>query len=72
VIKSNLPMLMAKQRIRTIAELAERTGISRNTLTAIYYGKGKGVQYQTLLVLCRFFNVGLGEILELVNKEESA
>ena len=72
MIKSNLPMLMAKQRIRTIAELAERTGISRNTLTAIYYGKGKGVQYQTLLVLCRFFNVGLGEILELVNKEESA
>ncbi|WP_289141558.1 helix-turn-helix transcriptional regulator [uncultured Brevibacillus sp.] len=72
MIKSNLPILMAKNRIRTVAELSERTGISRTTLTAIYYGKGKGVQYQTLLTLCSLFNVGVGEILEVVIVEKTA
>lgn len=72
MIKSNLPLLMAKCGIRSVAELSERTGISRTTLTAIYYGKGKGVQYQTLLTLCSLFNVGVGEILEIVEIEKTA
>ncbi|AGR47162.1 DNA binding/transcriptional regulator [Brevibacillus phage Jimmer1] len=72
LIKSNLPILMAKCRIRTVAELSEKTGISRTTLRTIYYGKGKGVQYQTLLVLCRFFKVGIGEILECELENKSA
>ncbi|MGG0794635.1 helix-turn-helix transcriptional regulator [Brevibacillus laterosporus] len=72
MVKSNLPILMAKQGIRSIAELAEKTEISRTTLTAIYYGKEKGVQYHTLLVLCRFFKVGIGEILECELENQSA
>ncbi|GIO03023.1 hypothetical protein J5TS2_36910 [Brevibacillus halotolerans] len=71
MLKSNLPILMAKDGIRTVAELSEKTGISKTTLRAVYYGKGKGVQYQTLIVLCRFFKVGIGDILEL-KREESA
>ncbi|MGG0756706.1 helix-turn-helix domain-containing protein [Brevibacillus laterosporus] len=72
MIKSNLPILMAKFGIRTVAELSEKTDISRTTLRAIYYGKGKGVQYQTLLVLCRFFKVGIGDILECDLETKSA
>ncbi|MGG1249882.1 helix-turn-helix transcriptional regulator [Brevibacillus agri] len=72
MVKSNLPLLMAKHRIRTVAELSERTGISRATLTAIYYGKGKGVQYQTLETLCKLFKVGVGDILEFVDMEKTA
>jgi putative transcriptional regulator len=72
MIKSNLPILMAKHGIRTIAELSERTGISRNALSSIYYGKGKGVQYQTLTALCKLFKVSVGEILEWVDSETVA
>nr|WP_239586415.1 helix-turn-helix transcriptional regulator [Brevibacillus laterosporus] len=68
-MKSNLPILMAKDGIRTVAELSEKTGISKTTLRAVYYGKGKGVQYQTLIALCRFFKVGIGDILELKREE---
>ena len=71
MIKSNLPILMAEHGIRTVAELSERSGLARNTLTAIYYGKGKGVQYQTLLTLCSLFNVGVGDILKLVEVKKT-
>lgn len=72
IIKSNLPILMAKNGIRTIEELRVRTGISRATLTSIYYGKGKGVQFQTLGTLCKVLDAGVGDILEYENKEETA
>lgn len=65
VIKSKLPIIMAKNGIRTIEDLRERTGISRTTLTAIYYGKGKGVQFQTLGKLCKVLKVDVGDIFEI-------
>lgn len=67
MISTNLPILMAKHKVRSIKELSEKTRISRTTLTALYYGKGKGVQYETLEVLCGFFNVGIGDIIERVD-----
>lgn len=64
MIRSNLPVLMAQRGIRTIEELKQSTGISRGTLTEIYYGKGKGVQFKTLDNLCGVLGVDVGEILK--------
>lgn len=63
MIKSNLPILMAKQTLR-IKDVHEATGITRNTIAALYYGRGKGVQFDTIERLCRYFRCTIGELLE--------
>lgn len=65
MIKSNLAVLMAKREIN-ITELHKATGISRNTISAIYNNTAKGIQYDTLDKLCTFFNVDSNEILEYI------
>lgn len=66
MIQINLNVIMAKRKIKTIKELAIRTGISRNTLLALYHEKGKGVQFGTLDVLCKKLDVPVGELIEHV------
>ncbi|UOF90794.1 helix-turn-helix transcriptional regulator [Fodinisporobacter ferrooxydans] len=63
MIKSNLAKLMANKKIRSISELSKRTGLSRTTLTAIYFDKNNGIQYNTLDSLLRFFDADVGELL---------
>lgn len=68
MVRSKLPILMAEHGYRSISDLQKKTGISRTTLTALYYGTGKGVLFETMETLCRTFNVGFGEILILEDK----
>jgi putative transcriptional regulator len=63
VIKSNLPILMAKHGVRTLAEVVRQTGLSRTTLTTFYYSRGKGIQFDMMDALCEMFGVGVGELL---------
>lgn len=52
------------ERLLSITDVAERTGISRNTLTAIYYRKTKGVQFETVIKLCDYLQVPMSELFE--------
>lgn len=70
MVKSNLAIMMAKHGVRTIAELSAETGISRSTLTTLYYANGKGVQFETLDRLCAYLNCNVGDIL--VHKERES
>lgn len=63
MIKSNLHILMGQHKIKSIRQLSELTGISRLSLTKIYDGEGKGIEYATLDTLCRFFGCQVGDIL---------
>jgi putative transcriptional regulator len=63
MIKSNLHILMGQKKIKSIRQLSEITGISRLSLTRIYDGEGKGIEYATLDTLCRHFNCQVGDIL---------
>lgn len=65
MIKSNLAVLMAKNEIN-ITELHKATGISRNTISAIYNNTAKGIQYDTLDKLCTYFNADSNDILEFI------
>ncbi|MGM7683192.1 helix-turn-helix domain-containing protein [Cytobacillus sp. Hm23] len=62
MIKSNLAVLMA-QRGLNITALSNETGITRNTISALYNNQAKGVQFETLTKLCDFFDVDVSEIL---------
>lgn len=63
MIKSNLHILMGQHKIKSIRQLSESTGISRLSLTKIYDGEGKGIEYATLDTLCRYFKCQVGDIL---------
>lgn len=63
---------MKKYRIKLRELLAERnvsitqvhkdTGLSRPTLNAIKYGRSKGIQLETIDVLCNYFKITPGEL----------
>lgn len=56
MILCNLPVLLAERKLR-ISKVSADTGISRTTLTAMYYGTGVGVQFETLDKLCIYLGV---------------
>jgi putative transcriptional regulator len=64
MIKSRLHILMGQHKIRSIRQLSEETKISRLALTKLYDGKGKGIEWNTLATLCRFFKCAIGDLLE--------
>jgi putative transcriptional regulator len=64
MVRVNLAVVMAKKRMHSLKDLAEKTGISRTTLTALYYEKGKGVQFDTIDKLCHYLEVDVGELIE--------
>lgn len=66
MIISNLNVHMGIKKIRSIRQLSEETGISRLSLTRLYDGDGKGIEWNTLNTLCTFFNCNVGDLLEFV------
>lgn len=66
MIKNHLNKLMADKMIRNMSELARATNLDRRTLTAIYDGKNKGIDYPTLDSLCSYFGCSVGDLLEHV------
>lgn len=62
MIKNQLAVLMAK-RLEKITKVAKATGISRTTLTSIYYRREKYISYEVLEKLCDYFNCELSDFL---------
>ena len=65
MIYSKLSNLMKRKRL-TITKLANDTGISRTTLTSLFHNTGNGIQFDTLNVLCKYFNISINELLVFV------
>lgn len=68
MVISLLPYLVAAHEL-SILELSKRCGVSRPALTALANNTGKGVQFETLDKLCRFFNVPVQGLLLLINEK---
>ena len=64
----NFAIILAKKRKR-ITHVARETGISRTTLTAIYYNKSKGVSFDVLDKLCESLECEIGDIITYVVEE---
>ena len=62
-VKSNLHVLMGKKKIKSINQLAIETGISRPTLTRIYYDQSDRIEFGTIEKLCDFFDCEVGELI---------
>jgi len=66
MIKSKLHELMGREKIKSILQLSDLTGISRASLTRIYNDSATGVELATLNKLCEHFNCQLGDLLEYI------
>ena len=72
MIVNKFSVLLA-QRLLKISTLAKATGISRVTLTNLYYRRSKQIDLETLDKLCCYLRCGVGNILEFqkVKKKEA-
>lgn len=69
MIKVRLSELMGLHKVKSFSFLEKETGITRKTLTKLYDGEGKGIDYDTLDKLCKYFNCKVGDLLEFEDKE---
>ena len=64
IVNNSFSRLLGEKKLK-ISDVARETGISRTTLTALYYGKGEAISYKVLGTLCDYLDCGIGDILTL-------
>ena len=71
MIKCNLRYFMAENKIDTITELVNKSGLSRNAINKIYHEDSiETSRLSTFLTLCDTFNCKLSELIEYKPKEQ--
>lgn len=61
-MKNNLRIILAQQR-KTVADIHRATGLSKATLTSIYYERSNNPELQTLLKIADYLSVSIDELL---------
>lgn len=62
-MKNNMRVILAKKRLK-VADVARETGLSKSTLTALYYERAKNPSLDTLKKVSSYLGVTLDEFLE--------
>lgn len=63
-MRNNFRVILAKKR-KTVADLSKDTGISKTTLTNLYYERTKNPDSQTLLKLSKSLGATIDELLNV-------
>lgn len=63
-INNNLARLAGEKLVK-ISQISKDTGISRTTLTNLYYKRSGSISGRVLNSLCQYFGCTVGELLEL-------
>lgn len=63
-MKNNIRVILARKRLK-ISDLAKGTGISKSTLTALYYERTNHPDIITLQKVANFLNVTIDELLNV-------
>ncbi|MGE7932093.1 helix-turn-helix domain-containing protein [Viridibacillus arvi] len=74
-VKSNLPVLMAEQKIKGITELMELSGLSRNAINRVYDDRDEKINatsLKTLIALCDSLNCSLSDLIEYVPEQKKS
>lgn len=61
--------ILLVERLLKISTIAKETGISRTTLTNLYYRRTDKISFEVLNKLCKYLNCNVQDILEY--KEEN-
>ncbi|MGD7007592.1 helix-turn-helix domain-containing protein [Metabacillus sp. 84] len=62
-VKVRLLEMMAKENIRRIEDLHERTGISRTTIRKILNGEKKSLYFNTIGTLCEVLKCSIEDLI---------
>jgi DNA-binding Xre family transcriptional regulator len=65
-IHCNLRVLMAERGLN-IQQVKDKTSLSRTTISNLYNNYGAGVQYDTMVQLCKLFNCQPGDIFKFID-----
>ncbi len=68
MVRVHLSRLMGERRLK-IADLERETGLSRTTLSRLYHEKATRLDFETLEILCKYFDVGVADLLEIAADE---
>lgn len=72
-MKNNLSMILGS-RLISISDVSYNTGLSRTTVTDIYYKRANDLKLSTLEKICDFLQISLSELIEYeqqaLNKED--
>ena len=63
-MKNNMRVILAKKRLK-VADVARETGLSKSTLTALYYERAKNPSLDTLKKVSSYLGVTLDEFLDM-------
>lgn len=66
-LSSNLSVLMGKHRYN-IQDVHERTGLARKTISTLYNDKATRIDFTTIEKLCKLFDCGVDQLLDLNNE----
>ena len=69
MVRVHLSRLMGEKRVK-IADIERDTGLSRTTLSRLYHEKAGRLDFETLEILCRYLDVGVADLLEVVDEED--
>lgn len=61
---NNLSAILGERLIK-VTQVAKDTGISRTTLTNLYYKRSKAISGDVLHKLCDYLNCSVGDLLEM-------
>ena len=68
IVKNRFAALLGERRLK-ISDISRATGISRTTLTNLYYGKGASISFRVLVALCEYLDCSVGDIIDIQHKE---
>lgn len=64
MIRCHLSTLMGRDKLR-ISDVAQKTGLNRSTITALYNETATRVDLTTIEILCGVFQCQVGDLLEI-------
>lgn len=65
MIKNNLSAIMGAKRIK-IYELEKLSGVSRSTITRLYYDKTNTISFSTMENICKALKCSLSDLFEII------
>lgn len=65
-MRNNMRVLLAEKR-QKVSDVAKATGLSKSTLTALYYERAKSPTFNTLKRVADYLDVTVDELIRVEN-----
>lgn len=65
MIKCNLAVLLAERGLK-MADVINDTSLSKTAVRGLYYNQSKGIQFETLEIICNYLNVEPEDVIKKI------